>query len=185
MAPTPAHDIGAILSIITNSQIQPQVQPPPVQQQPASQAATSDLEAVFAQYAMKNQQVPQAHLPQMNMAQFYMPQMQLPPSVHAPQHPATTFDPQAALSAFQASSQPQLAYGQAAALQIPDLRGILSQFNRQPQAPAQNYGCGAGYQNADNERKRQLDYDEPSNVDYGSKGKRQKSDVKKKVRLAS
>lgn len=152
-----------------------------MQQQPVSQAATSDLEAVFAQYATKSQQAPQAHLPQMNMPQFYMPQMQMPQSVHATQHPVSSFDPQAALAALQASNQAHLAYGQAAPLQIPDLRGILSQFNRQPQAPAQNYGYGAGYQNADNERKRQLDYDEPSTVDYESKGKRQKGEVRKKV----
>ncbi len=178
MTQTSAPDISAILSVITQSQTQSQIQPQPLQQQSIPQAATSDLEAIFAQHAMKNQQVLQPHAPQMPVHQ-----MQIPQSTHPSQHPATTFDLQASLAAFHMPNQAQTPYGQAALLQMPDLRGLLSQFTAQPPAPLQNYAYGTGYQTADNERKRQLDYDESGGGDYRSKGKRQKNDVKKKVRL--
>ena len=178
-----APDISAILSVITQNQTQSRTNPQAVQQQSAPEATTSELEAIFAQHAIKNQQMPQAHMPQAHLPQMQMPQMQMPQSLQPSQHPATTFDLQSSLAALQTPNQAQPAYNQAALLQIPDLRGLLSQFAQQAPAPtpAQNYAYNTGYQNAENERKRQLDYDEPSNRDYQSKGKRQKSEGKKKV----
>lgn len=176
-----APDISAILSVITQNQMQSRTNPPSAQQQSAPQATTSELEAIFAQHAIKNQQMPQVHMPQAHLPQMHIPQMQMPQSLQASQHPAPTFDLQSSLAALQTPNQAQPAYNQAALLQIPDLRGLISQFTQQAPAPAQNYSYNTGYQNAENERKRQLDYDESSNRDYQSKGKRQKSDVKKKV----
>lgn len=182
---TSAPDISAILSVITQNQMLSRTQPQPAQQKSVPPAITSDLEALFAQHAIKNQQAPQGHMPQTHVPQMHMPQMQIPPSLPTSHNPVTTYDLQGSLSAFQPPSQAQSTYGQAALLQIPDLQGLLSQFAQQAPAPAQNYAYGTGYQNADNERKRQLDYDESGNGEYRSKGKRQKSEVKKKVRFPS
>lgn len=176
-------DISAILSVITQNQMLSRTQPQPSQQQSASPAITSELEAIFAQHASKNQQVPQGRMPQTHVPQMHMPQMQIAQPLQGSQQPATTYDLQGSLSAFQAPNQAQSAYGQAALLQIPDLQGLLSQFAQQAPAPTQNYAYGTGYQNVDNERKRQLDYDESGTGDYRSKGKRQKNEAKKKVRL--
>ena len=182
---TSAPDISAILSVITQNQMLSRTQPQPAQQPSASPAITSELEAIFAQHALKNQQAPQGHMAQTHVPQMQMPQMQIPQALQGPQQPATTFDLQGSLSALQMPNQAQSAYGQAALLQIPDLQGLLSQFAQQTPAPAQNYAYGTGYQNADNERKRQLDYDDSGSGDYRSKGKRQKNEAKKKVRLLS
>ena len=162
-------------------------QPQPAQQQSAPSTITSELEAIFAQHAIKNQQVPQGHMPQTHVPQTHIPQMQIPQSLQGSQPPATTYDLQGSLAAFQTPNQTQSAYGQSGLLQIPDLQGLLSQFAQQAPAPApaQSYPFGTGYQNADNERKRQLDYDESGSGDYRSKGKRQKNEAKKKVRLPS
>lgn len=186
-AQTSAPDISAILSVIAQNQMLSRTQTQPAQQQSASPALTSELEAIFAQHAIKNQQAPQGHTPQTHIPQMHMPQMQIPQSVQASQHPTTTYDLQGSLSAFQTPNQAQSAYGQAALLQIPDLQGLLSQFAQQAPAPAQahNYAYGTGYQNADNERKRQLDYDDSGSGEYRSKGKRQKNEAKKKVPLPS
>lgn len=180
-APTSAPDLSAILLAISQSQMQSRTHPQSVQQQPGPQAPTSDLEAIFAQHAMKTQPVPQMHMQQTHAPQVQIPQMQTPQSFQASQHPATTYDVSNTLSAFQTQNQAQAAYGHAALLQIPDLRGLLSQFAPQPQPLTTNYAYGTGYQNADNERKRQLDYDDSGNRDYQAKGKRQKSEAKKKV----
>lgn len=182
---TSAPDISAILSVITQNQMLSRTQPQPAQQPSASPAITSELEAIFAQHALKNQQAPQGHMAQTHVPQMQMPQMQIPQALQGPQQPATTFDLQGSLSALQMPNQAQAAYGQASLLQIPDLQGLLSQFAQQAPAPAQNYAYGTGYQNADNERKRQLDYDDSGSGDYRTKGKRQKNEAKKKVRLVS
>lgn len=187
---TSAPDISAILSVITQNQMLSRTQPQPAQQQSAPSALTTELEAIFAQHAIKNQPAPQGHMPQTPVPQIHMPQMQIPQPLQASQHPVTTYDLQGSLAAYQTpNQQAPSAYGQAALLQIPDLQGLLSQFTQQAQAPApapapsQSYAYGTGYQNADNERKRQLDYDEAGSADYRSKGKRQKNEAKKKVRL--
>ena len=178
---TSAPDISAILSVITQNQMLSRTQPQPTQQQSAPPAITSELEAIFAQHALKNQQAPQGHMPQTHVPQVHMPQMQIPQALQGSQQPATTYDLQSSLSALQMPSQAQSAYGQGALLQIPDLQGLLSQFAQQAPAPAQNYAYGTSYQNVDNERKRQLDYEDSGAGDYRSKGKRPKNEAKKKV----
>lgn len=75
--------------------------------------------------------------------------------------------------------QSQPAYGQPPSIQ-PNLQSLLSQLNQQGSAQTQNYGYGNSYQ-ADNDRKRTMDYEDQGNEEYGfSKGKRLKTEVAKK-----
>lgn len=146
-----------------NNQQQPQPQPQPPQ--PVTPAPASGLEAIFAQFSTNNHQQPQMQAPQ------------------ALQPVATTFDLQATLAAFSMGSQVQQAYVQPPLIQ-PNLQSLLSQLGQQPAAQMQNYGYGNTFQ-AENDRKRQLEYEDQNSGEYGyAKGKRQKADVtKKKVSL--
>ncbi len=101
--------------------------------------------------------------------------------VPQPSQPATSFDFQTTLAAFSAASQARPTYGQNPPTQ-PNLQSLLSQLGQQPSAQLPNYAYGNNYQ-ADNDRKRQLDYDDQGSGEYGyAKGKRQKADgAKRKV----
>lgn len=168
----PIPDIAALLQIINGQkpvQLQPPPPPPPPpppQPQPTQQSSSIGLEAIFAQFSTNNvQQAPPMQIPQ------------------PPQPVAAGIDLQAALAAFNLPTQAQSTYVPPPQVPTPDLQAILSQFTRQQQPPVQtqNYGYGNIYQ-AENDRKRQLDYDDQANNEYGySKGKRQKADGKKKV----
>jgi len=166
----PVPDIAALLKIINGQQQQqqqPQPQPPQQQQQqqqqPVAQPQSTGLEAIFAQFANNNNQVPQ---------------------VLMPQQPNTSgFDLQATLAAIAQRGQAPQGYG------VPpppphgvDLQSILAQYGKAP-TQTQGYGYQSTYQ-GENDRKRQMDYDD-QNGDYGyNKGKRQKSvPEKKKVSL--
>ena len=157
--PTP--DIAALLQII-NSQQQPQPQAQIPQPQPVAQAPTSGLEAIFAQFSAQNQQ------PQ--------PMQTAQPS--QPSQPLAGFDFQSTLAAISLAGQARPIYGQTAAIQ-PNLQSLLSQLGQQPSVQPQNYRYGNNYQ-AENERKRQMDYEDQGSAEYG-KGKRHKPEVKRKV----
>ena len=155
-------DITALLQII-NSQQQPQPQPQLSQPQPVAQAPTSGLEAIFAQFSAHNQQ----------------PQ---PVQAAQPSQPLQTpagFDFQSTLAAISLAGQARPNYGQTAAIQ-PNLQSLLSQLGQQPSVQTQNYNYGNNYQ-AENERKRQMDFEDQGSAEYGSKGKRHKPEVKRKV----
>lgn len=161
--PTP--DIAALLQIINNQQQpQPQIQLP--QPQPVAQAPTSGLEAIFAQFSAHNQQ-PQP----MQAAQPSQPSQ--------PSQPPAGFDFQSTLAAMSLAGQARPIYGQTPAIQ-PNLQSLLSQLSQQPSAQTQNYSYGNNYQ-AENERKRQMDYEDQGSSEYGNKGKRHKPEVKRKV----
>ena len=156
----PQPDIAALLQIISSQQQSQQQQPPQSQPQPATQASTSGLEAIFAQFSANNQQAVPTQTPQ-------------------PSQPTTTFDLQATLAAFSMGGQARPVYGQPPPIQ-PNLQSLLSQLNQQGSTQMQTYGYGNTYQ-ADNDRKRTLDYEDQGNGEYGvSKGKRQKAETGKK-----
>lgn len=165
-SPTP--DISSLLKII-NSQQSQQTQQQPLQP-PPPQAPPSGLEAIFAQFAnSSNQPPPQA-------------QMQAP-TQQAPAPPPPGFNIQAALAAMNGANPAQATYASPSTNQQPNLQSILAQFGQQPPAPMQNYGYASAYQ-ADNDRKRQADFEDQAGGDYGyGKGKRQKGE-EKKVRMA-
>ncbi len=160
----PEPDIAALLKIINGQQ---QSQPPQQQQKPVAPPQSNGLEAIFAQFANNNNQVPQMQMPQ-----------------QTPQPSASGFDLQATLAAMAQRGQAQPAYG------VPppptqgfDLQSMLAQLGKPHTPQMQGYGYQNAYQR-DNDRKRQIDYDD-QNGDYGyNNGKRQKSaPEKKKVRL--
>ncbi len=155
----PVPDIAALLKIINGQQ---QSQPPQQQQQPAVQPQSNGLEAIFAQFANNNNQVPQVQM------------------LQQPQQPSTSgFDLQATLAAMTHRGQVQPGYG--VPPQPPqgvDLQSILAQFGKAP-TQMQGYGYQNAYQ-SENDRKRQMNYDD-QNGDYGyNNGKRQKSVPEKK-----
>lgn len=155
-------DIAALLQIINNQQQpQPQLQLPLTQ--PVAQAPTSGLEAIFAQFSAHNQQ------PQ--------PMQAAQPS--QPSQPPAGFDFQSTLAAMSLAGQARPIYGQTPAIQ-PNLQSLLSQLGQQPSAQAQSYSYGNNYQ-AENERKRQMDFEDQGSSEYGNKGKRHKPEVKRKV----
>ena len=158
----PVPDIAALLKIING----PQASQPPPQQQPVTQPQSNGLEAIFAQFANNNNQVPQIQMPQQQ------------------QQPNTSgFDLQATLAAMTQRGQAQPGYGVAPPPpQGVDLQSILAQFGNPPTPQMQGYGYQGAYQ-GESDRKRQMDYDD-QNGDYGyNKGKRQKVPEKKKVCL--
>lgn len=163
----PVPDIAALLKIINGQQqSQPPQQQQQQQQQPVAQPQSNGLEAIFAQFANTNNQVPQMPMPQQ------------------PHQPSTSgFDLQATLAAMTQSGQAQQGYGMPPPPpQGVDLQSILAQFGKAP-TQTQGYGYQSAYQ-GENDRKRQMEYDD-QNGDYGyNKGKRQKSvPEKKKVDL--
>ena len=160
----PVPDIAALLKII-NGQQQPQSLQQQ-QQQPVTQPQSNGLEAIFAQFSNNNNQVPQMQMPQSQ-----------------PQPNTSGFDLQATLAAITQRGQAQTGYGVAPPpSQGVDLQSILAQFGKPPTPQMQGYGYQSTYQ-GENDRKRQMDYDD-QNGDYGyNKGKRQKVPEKKKVYL--
>ena len=157
----PVPDIAALLKIINGQQ---QSQPAQQQQQPVTQPQPNGLEAIFAQFANNSNQAPQMQIPQQQQ-----------------QVSTSGFDLQATLAAMTQRGQVQPGYGVAPPPpQGVDLQSILAQFGKPPTPQMQGYGYQSAYQ-GDNDRKRQLDYDD-QNGDYGyNKGKRQKIPEKKKV----
>ena len=162
----PVPDIAALLKIINGQQ---QAQPTQTYQQPVSQPQSGGLEAIFAQFANNNNQVPQMQVPQQ------------------PLQPSTSgFDLQATLAAMTQRNSAQTGYGMAPAPpQGVDLQAILAQFGKPPAPQMPGYGYPNAYQ-SQNDRKRVMDYDE-QNGDYGYKdAKRPKSAMdKKKVDIVS
>ena len=153
-------DVSALLKLI-NSQPQAQQSHQP---QPATQAPTNELEAIFAHYSQQQQQTPQAPM---------QPATQQPPA----------YNFQAALAAMHMPNQVQPAYASVPQNQQPNLQSILAQLNQQPQAPIHNYGYSNPYQGS-NDRKRQADHDDQSNGNFGfGQGKRQKGPEKKVQRV--
>ncbi|KAF6218492.1 hypothetical protein HO133_005841 [Letharia lupina] len=149
-AQPPTPDISALFRILSSQQQAPAPQPQPP---PAAPAASTGLEAIFAQFANANNQQK-------------TPQMQVPQPV---QQPAPGFNLQAALANMTQPSQ----YGAPQPAPVPDLQAILAGLGSgqpAPQAPqTQGYGYPNSYQN-DNDRKRQYEQDDG---DYGyGKGKR-------------
>ena len=160
----PVPDIAALLKIINGQQ---QSQPSQQYQQPASQPQSNGLEAIFAQFANNNTQVPQLQLPQ-----------------QPPQPSTSGFDLQATLAAMTQHGPAQPGYGMVPPQpQGVDLQAILAQFGKPPTPQMQGYGYQNSFQ-GQNDRKRPVDYDD-QNGDYGySNGKRQKNAAeKKKVRF--
>ena len=161
-AQPPTPDISALFRILSNQQQAPAPAPQPPQAPPA---ASTGLEAIFAQFANVNnqQQTPQAQVPQ---------------SVQQP----AQFSLQAALATMTQPAQ----YGAPQVAPVPNLQAILAGLgSQQPAAQTQQtqgYGYPNQYQN-DNDRKRQYEQDD---ADYGyGKGKRPRQgagQVKKPVR---
>ena len=139
------------------------MQPPPQTSQPqVSQSSATGLEAIFAQFAGNNSTVPQMQPPQQS----------------------NIIDPnlQAALAAFNQPTHPQIGYVSPPPSQSTDLQSMLSQLSQQAAVQPQNYGYQAAYP-VDNERKRQLEYDDQTGNDQYSEGKRVRGNKGKKVSL--
>ena len=146
--PTP--DISALFRILSSQQQAPAPKPPSM---PAAPAASTGLEAIFAQFASANNQPQPPHMP-----------------ISQPvQQPASGFNLQAALANMTQSTQ----YGAPQPAPAPNLQAILAGLGgQQPaqQAPQmQGYGYPNQYQN-ENDRKRQYEQ-EDGDFGYG-KGKR-------------
>ena len=158
---------------------------PQQQPEPAPQAPTSNLEALFAQFSANQPQNAQVAPPQVQMSQMQAPQM----SQHAP--PVPGVDIQAIMASFanpshapQPPQQQQTPYPASFPIQNPpDIQSLLAQFGQQnaQQQQIQNYGSYNGnsfLQQDDNDsRKRQFDDD----GNFGlNKGKKQKFGAPKK-----
>ncbi|KAL9578337.1 MAG: hypothetical protein Q9212_005783 [Teloschistes hypoglaucus] len=157
---TQAPDISHLLNLL-NSQQNPT---PQMQYQQPGPPASNGLEAIFAQFSN----------PQQQQAQMQAQMQAQPISV---QGPASGFDYNAAMAAINQQAQPaQLPYSQPAPpASSVDLNSILATLNGQTTAPTPTYGYGSMYQ-ADNERKRPLEYDSQQNGDFGyNRGKRVKT----------
>ncbi len=149
-AQPPTPDISALFRILSTQQQAPVQQPQPA---PVAPAASTGLEAIFAQFANAN-------------SQQQIPQTQIPQPV---QQPAPGFNLQAALANMTQPSQ----YGAPQVAPVPNLQAILAGLGGQQPAPqaqqTQGYGYPSQYQN-ENDRKRQYDQDD-GEYGYG-KGKR-------------
>ena len=164
----PTADISALLKLINGQQQQqPQSQPQLVQQQQASQAPASGLEAIFAQFSSGNPAFGQAP-----MTQAYQQPNAFGNDIHA------------TLAALNQQTPVQSAYGVPTQAPTPDLQALLSQI-QQPTAQTQGYDYQKGYA-GENDRKRQYEYDDQSNNTYGySNGKRVRGEKGKKVSQAN
>lgn len=159
----PQTDVSALLRILHGQQQAPAPQPQPP---PAVPAASTGLEAIFAQYANVNNQQKTA-------------QMQIPQPV---QQPAPAYNLQTALASMTQTQQ----YGAPQVAPVTNLQAILAGLGSQQPAqqaqPMQGYGYANQY-SSDNDRKRQYEQDD-SEYSFG-KNKRPRqglSQGKKPVR---